>query len=166
MDILNISHAVKSFGNKKVLRDVSFNIPEKCIFGFIGRNGAGKTTLMKAVLGLMPLDGGEIRVCGREAGYNKKGIAGDIGYLPDVPEFYGYMTPREYLSLCGRIAGMSRKEIDMRSDELLELVGLKNEKSRIKGFSRGMKQRLGVAQALYYRPKLVIFDEPTSLLTL
>ena len=77
---------------------------------------------------------------------------------------YGYMTAYEYLSLCGKVAGMSRKEIDIRSEELLELVGLKNEKSHIKGFSRGMKQRLGVAQAIYCKPKLVIFDEPTSAL--
>ncbi len=163
MDILNVSHVAKKFGVKEVLSDVNFDVPEKCIFGLVGRNGAGKTTLMKSILGLMPFDKGKITVCGREISYKKKTL-GDIGYLPDVPEFYGYMTAYEYLSLCGKVAGMSRKEIDIRSEELLELVGLKNEKSHIKGFSRGMKQRLGVAQAIYCKPKLVIFDEPTSAL--
>ncbi|SFG35282.1 ABC-2 type transport system ATP-binding protein [Lachnospiraceae bacterium C7] len=163
MDILNVSHVAKKFGVKEVLSDVNFDVPEKCIFGLVGRNGAGKTTLMKSILGLMPFDKGKITVCGREVSYKKKTL-GDIGYLPDVPEFYGYMTAYEYLSLCGKVAGMSRKEIDIRSEELLELVGLKNEKSHIKGFSRGMKQRLGVAQAIYCKPKLVIFDEPTSAL--
>lgn len=163
MDILNVSHVAKKFGAKEVLSDVNFAVPEKCIFGLVGRNGAGKTTLMKSILGLLPFDKGKITVCGREVSYKKKTL-GDIGYLPDVPEFYGYMTAYEYLSLCGKVAGMSRKEIDIRSEELLELVGLKNEKSHIKGFSRGMKQRLGVAQAIYCKPKLVIFDEPTSAL--
>jgi ABC-2 type transport system ATP-binding protein len=163
MDILNVSHVAKKFGAKEVLLDVNFAVPEKCIFGLVGRNGAGKTTLMKSILGLLPFDKGKITVCGREVSYKKKTL-GDIGYLPDVPEFYGYMTAYEYLSLCGKVAGMSHKEIDIRSEELLELVGLKNEKSHIKGFSRGMKQRLGVAQAIYCKPKLVIFDEPTSAL--
>ncbi|SDY31455.1 ABC transporter ATP-binding protein [Lachnobacterium bovis] len=163
MDILNVSHVAKKFGAKEVLSDVNFAVPEKCIFGLVGRNGAGKTTLMKSILGLLPFDKGKITVCGREVSYKKKTL-GDIGYLPDVPEFYGYMTAYEYLSLCGKVAGMSHKEIDIRSEELLELVGLKNEKSHIKGFSRGMKQRLGVAQAIYCKPKLVIFDEPTSAL--
>lgn len=163
MDILNVSHVAKKFGAKEVLLDVNFAVPEKCIFGLVGRNGAGKTTLMKSILGLLPFDKGKITVCGREVSYKKKTL-GDIGYLPDVPEFYGYMTAYEYLSLCGKVAGMSRKEINIRSEELLELVGLKNEKSHIKGFSRGMKQRLGVAQAIYCKPKLVIFDEPTSAL--
>jgi len=164
MVVLDICHAKKNFGSKQVLQDVTFQVPENCIFGFVGRNGAGKTTLMKAVLGFMPLNSGKIKLCGKEITYGKKVRADDIGYLPDVPEFYGYMNAREYLSLCGELVGMSKKDINVRSDELLELVGLATEKSRIGGFSRGMKQRLGVAQALYHRPKLVIFDEPTSAL--
>ena len=164
MNILELSHLSKSFGSKKVLDDVTFAVPENCVFGFIGRNGAGKTTTMKSILGLMETDGGEIRVNGEKVKFGKNSTNKYIGYLPDVPEFYSYMTAPEYLKLCGEITGMSKGEIKNRSDELLKLVGLNGEKHRIKGYSRGMKQRLGIAQALINRPKLLICDEPTSAL--
>lgn len=164
MNILELSHVYKRFGSKEVLRDVTFSVPEKCIFGFIGRNGAGKTTTMKSILGLIHIDNGEITICGDRVAYGQDLANRHIGYLPDVPEFYSYMTAREYLRLCGEVTGMKSAEIKNRSDELLELVGLANEKHRIKGYSRGMKQRLGIAQALINRPKLLICDEPTSAL--
>lgn len=164
MNILELSHVSKRFGDKNVLQDVTFTVPEKCIFGFIGRNGAGKTTTMKSILGLLQTDSGEITICGEKVAYGKNSTNRHIGYLPDVPEFYSYMTAREYLRLCGEVTGMKSSEIKKRSDELLELVGLANEKHRIKGYSRGMKQRLGIAQALINRPKLLICDEPTSAL--
>ena len=164
MDMLTLSHVAKNFGEKQVLRDVSFSVSEHTVFGFVGKNGAGKTTAMKLILGLFTASGGEIAVNGVPVRYGNTPTNRLIGYLPDVPEFYPYMTPTEYLRFCGEISGMPVKEIKSRSEELLRLVGLEKEKHRIKGFSRGMKQRLGVAQALFSRPKLLICDEPTSAL--
>lgn len=164
MEMLSLSHVAKNFGEKQVLRDVSFSVPEHTVFGFVGQNGAGKTTAMKLILGLITVSGGEITVNGMPVCYGNTPTNRVIGYLPDVPEFYPYMTPSEYLRFCGEIFGMPAREIKSRSEELLRLVGLKKETHRIKGFSRGMKQRLGIAQALFGRPKLLICDEPTSAL--
>ena len=164
MDMLRISGLRKRFGEKEVLRGVNLTVPEGSIFGFIGRNGAGKTTTMKTVLGLLKADDGEIYVNGERAVYGQTSTNRHIGYLPDVPEFYGFMTAPEYLDFCGEISGMAKADTVKRRDELLELVGLRNEKHRVGGYSRGMKQRLGIAQALLNRPKLLICDEPTSAL--
>lgn len=164
MDILTVRDLRKSFGDKQVLRGLELTVPERSVFGFVGRNGAGKTTTMKAVLGLLRPDGGEIRVAGERVAFGQTATNRFIGYLPDVPEFYSFMTAREYLRLCGESLRMERNEIETRSRELLELVGLGKETHRIKGYSRGMKQRLGIAQALIGRPKLLICDEPTSAL--
>ena len=164
MEMLALSHVQKHFGEKEVLKDVSFSVPEHTVFGFVGQNGAGKTTAMKMILGLLPVSGGEIRVNDVPVRYGNTPTNRFVGYLPDVPEFYSYMTPKEYLRFCGEISWMPSKEIVSRSDELLKLTGLGQEKRRIKGFSRGMKQRLGIAQALFNRPRLLICDEPTSAL--
>ena len=164
MDMLRITGLHKRFGDKAVLQGLDLSVPEGSIFGFIGKNGAGKTTTMKTVLGLLPADSGEIWVNGEAVAYGQTATNRHIGYLPDVPAFYPFMTAREYLRFCGEISGMDRKLCESRCKELLELVGLGSEKHRIKGFSRGMKQRLGIAQALLNRPKLLICDEPTSAL--
>ena len=164
MDMLRITGLYKRFGDKEVLKGLDLTVPEGSIFGFIGVNGAGKTTAMKTVLGLLKADGGEIYVNGERVVYGQTATNRHIGYLPDVPEFYGFMTAPEYLDFCGEISGMSKAETTIRRDELLTLVGLKDEKHRVGGFSRGMKQRLGIAQALLNRPKLLICDEPTSAL--
>lgn len=164
MDILNISDITKSFGTNKVIDHLSFSIPEHSIFGFIGQNGAGKTTTMKMILGLLKADSGEILVNGEKVTFGQNRTNRYIGYLPDVPEFYGFMTSEEYLTMCGRVTGMEKEKIRKKSSELLELVGLENVNKRIHSFSRGMKQRLGIAQALINSPKLLICDEPTSAL--
>ena len=164
MPVLEIKDLVKSFGDKQVLKGLSLTVPEKSIFGFIGQNGTGKTTTMKTVLGLLRADSGEITVAGEKVVYGNTPTNRHIGYLPDVPEFYPFMTAGEYLAFCGEISGMDRGEIRSRSEELLEAVGLAGEKHRIKGYSRGMRQRLGIAQALLGRPRLLICDEPTSAL--
>ena len=164
MDILTIAGLGKSFGNQRVLDDLSFSVPEGSIYGFIGKNGSGKTTTMKIVLGLLQSDAGEISICGEKVHYGDTRTNRFIGYLPDVPEFYGFMTAKEYLRLCGDITGMPSALIQTKSEELLDLVGLADVKKRIDTFSRGMKQRLGIAQALLNEPRLLICDEPTSAL--
>ena len=164
MPILQIDGLCKRFGDKTVLNGLNLSVPDHSIFGFIGKNGAGKTTTMKMVLGLLKPDAGQIFVNGEKVVYGASPANRYIGYLPDVPEFYSFMTASEYLYFCGQISGMPKAQITQRCRELLELVGLSGEKHRIKGFSRGMKQRLGIAQALLIRPKLLICDEPTSAL--
>ncbi|MBR4026224.1 MAG: ABC transporter ATP-binding protein, partial [Lachnospiraceae bacterium] len=164
MKILELSHVSKTFGQKVVLDKIDFSVEEGTIFGFIGKNGAGKTTTMKMILGLLQVDTGDIFVNGKHVSYGQNQTNQYIGYLPDVPEFYGFMTPKEYLVLCGEITGLSKKESKERIQMLLEMVGLSDVNKKIHGFSRGMKQRLGIAQALLHKPKLLICDEPTSAL--
>jgi ABC-2 type transport system ATP-binding protein len=164
MNVLDISHVSKRFGNKQVLDDISFQAAENEIIGLIGVNGAGKTTTIKAILGLLKTDAGTITLCGERVQFRELPSAHRIGYLQDVPEFYSYMTAKEYLGLCGKIAGIRADERQKQCAEILELIGLAGEKARIGGYSRGMKQRLGIAQALIGSPKLLICDEPTSAL--
>lgn len=162
--MLTLSHVSKSFGKNQILKDLDFSVRENTIYGFIGQNGAGKTTTMKMILGLLRADEGEIWVNGEKVCFGQNHTNRYIGYVPDVPAFYSYMTPMEYLVFCGEITGMPKEQIRERAEELLALVGLSAVKKRIHGFSRGMKQRLGIAQALLHEPKLLICDEPTSAL--
>ncbi|WML53576.1 ABC transporter ATP-binding protein [Neobacillus sp. PS3-12] len=164
MNILQIQNLSKSFGNNKIIDNLSFSVSEHSIFGFIGQNGAGKTTTMKMVLGLLKADSGSISICDEKVSFGQNKTNQYIGYLPDVPEFYHYMRPEEYLTLCGEVTGLTRENIKKRTEELLTLVGLHGVNKKIGGFSRGMKQRLGIAQALLNEPKLLICDEPTSAL--
>lgn len=164
MNVLELKNVSMKFGDLQVLQDLSFSVSEGSIFGFLGKNGAGKTTTMKLILGFLKPTAGDIFVSGEKVTYGDTKKNRFIGYLPDVPSFYGYMNPKEYLRLCGRIAGMDKETIEKKSSELLSLVGLDGVHRRIRGFSRGMKQRLGIAQALLNEPKLLLCDEPTSAL--
>ena len=149
MDMLRITNLKKHFGDKEVLTGLNLSVPEHSVFGFVGENGAGKTTTMKIILGLLKSDRGEVFVSGERVKYGQTATNRYIGYLPDVPEFYSFMTAREYLRLCGESLEMGKNDIEKRSDELLTLVGLSKENHRIRGFSRGMKQRLGIAQVVF-----------------
>ena len=164
MAILEVKQVSKSFGSQKVLDEISFSVPEGSIYGFIGKNGAGKTTTMTIALGLLKADKGDIFIQGKAVHYSETETNKLIGYLPDVPEFYPFLTAREFLKLCADISGMDAKESKHRITELLEMVGLEDSNKRIKTYSRGMKQRLGIAQALINDPVLLICDEPTSAL--
>ena len=108
MDILSLSHVSRSFGKQQVVKDLSFSVPERSVYGFIGPNGAGKTTTMKMILGLLKMDSGHITINGQTVCYGQNNTNQYIGYLPDVPEFYEFLTPLEYLLLCGENTGMQR----------------------------------------------------------
>jgi ABC-2 type transport system ATP-binding protein len=165
LDILTIESLSHSSGAKHVLDGVDLSVPEGSVYGFLGANGSGKTTTMKIVLGLLNPAGGRVAVLGEAVHYGGAATNRHIGYLPDVPAFYGYMRPLEYLTLCGAVSGMDKDAARKRAGELLELVSLsRNTGEKIKGFSRGMFQRLGIAQALLHEPRLLLCDEPTSAL--
>lgn len=164
MKILEVNNVSKSFSNKKVIDNLSFSVEENTVLGFIGPNGAGKTTTMKMILGLLKIDSGNIVVNNETVKYGYTNTNKVIGYLPDVPEYYGYMKPIEYLRFCAEVSGINMKLIEPRCSQLLKVVGLDNSNKKISTFSRGMKQRLGIAQALINSPKLLICDEPTSAL--
>lgn len=164
MTILSLQHVTKSFGDRKIIEDVSIDFEQGKIYGFIGPNGAGKTTTIRMILGLLKIDSGTIKVHGETVTYGETKTNRFIGYLPDVPEYYHYMNAREYLALCAKITATEKDNIDNRVSALLEEVGLEDDNKRISKYSRGMKQRLGIAQALIHNPDILICDEPTSAL--
>lgn len=164
MNAITINHLKKSFGSKSILNDVSFSVPQGSIFGLVGENGAAKTTTMKIILGLLESDQGEVIVNGQQVKYGRSLTNRFIGYLPDVPAFYPYMTARQYLQLTAAISGMAHTKIDRRISSVLNTVQLKDDLTKIRGYSRGMKQRLGMAVAMLNQPQILICDEPTSAL--
>jgi ABC-2 type transport system ATP-binding protein len=135
------------------------------VFGFLGPNGAGKTTTVKLLTGFSKPTHGRAEVAGEIVGDGNLKLQSKIGLLPDVPAFYDWMTGREFLRFIGDVYRLSASDIKKRSDELLELVDLKKAGGRrIGGYSRGMRQRMGIAQALINNPKVLFMDEPTSAL--
>jgi len=153
----------KSFGDAVALDGLSLSVPAGSIYGFLGPNGAGKTTTMRILAGLAHADAGAVRIMERDVG-DGADARSLIGFLPDVPAFYKWMTAPEYLRFAGSLFGLSGAQLDERVTAMLELAGLAGVRTRIGGFSRGMKQRLGVAQALIHGPRLLLLDEPTSAL--
>jgi ABC-2 type transport system ATP-binding protein len=148
-------------GQVHALRGVSFQVERGEIFGLLGENGAGKTTFIKILLGIIRKSAGAATVLDHTAGT----IAArrHIGYLPEHLQIPRYQTPYTALEFYGKLSGVSGREIKAHRDELIELVGLKGwEKAPIKKFSKGMKQRLGLAQALLHKPAMLILDEPTD----
>jgi len=161
MELFKASNLVKKYGKMNAVKGISFHVEEGRCVALLGPNGAGKTTTLKMLSGLLEPTSGTIDFKG-EVG---KDLRQFIGYLPQYPAFYNWMSGKEFLVFVGQLAKLKRKEAEKRSEELLERVGLMNAKKRkIGGFSGGMKQRLGLAQALIHRPKLLILDEPVSAL--
>ncbi len=163
--MLNVEALSKSYGQTRALREVAFQVTSGQVFGFLGPNGAGKTTAMNIIAGLIEFDSGTVTIDGMDLRRNRSGLRGVVGYLPESPAFYGYMTAREYLLFIGDVSGLAPAANRARADELLDTVGLGEAgRRRIGGYSRGMKQRLGMAAAIYNRPRLLLLDEPTSAL--
>lgn len=154
--MIRIEQLRKAYKNHLVLNGLNMHIKQGEVYGFIGENGAGKTTTMNIICNIIPKDSGALII--------NEGKPARIGYLPESPTLYGYMNSYEYLeyiAACCRYAG----NIKARNAELLELVGLTAAAGRkIKGYSRGMNQRLGLAASIYADPDVAIFDEPTSAL--
>ncbi len=151
------------FTRKKVeaLRGVSFSVERGHIFGFVGPNGAGKTTTIRALMGLVHPTGGEARILGHSI--PSRAARARVGFLPESPYFYEYLTVGELLDLAGRLFGVPHGERKKRADMLIEKVGLGRARTQsLKKFSKGMLQRAGLAQALMNDPDVIVLDEPTS----
>ncbi len=155
----------RRYGEVQALKDLNLSVPYGSIFGFLGRNGAGKTTTIRILAGLAQPTSGTAWVAGIEATRTDSIARQRFGYLPQNPTFYRWMTPVEYLEYAARLFNLTGKEAKARIDEMLTLVDLKSAARRkIGGFSGGMVQRLGIAQALIHRPPVLFLDEPTSSL--
>ncbi len=163
--------AIRCEGLTKHYRDVvaldrlDLVVKERSVFGFLGPNGAGKTTTIKLLVGLSTPLLGRAWIAGQEVSPEAIELRNKIGYLPEVPTFYNWMSGREFLFFTGELYHLSKEEIENRCNELLELVELKEAaKRKIGSYSRGMRQRLGIAQALINRPEIIFLDEPCSAL--
>lgn len=155
----------KRYGSVVALDRLNLEVPTGSVFGFLGPNGAGKTTTLRLLTSLAQASGGEATLAGVAAGDGEPNRRGLIGYLDQDPRFHGWMTARELLDLVGRLYGMADADRRSRIDEVLETVGLADAARRpIGGLSGGMRQRLGVAQAILNRPPILLLDEPVSSL--
>jgi ABC-2 type transport system ATP-binding protein len=165
MPAIQISGLRKSYRDVLALDNLSLTVNEGSVFGFLGPNGAGKTTTIRILAGLARPNAGRAWVAGVEVTAKDVDARKDIGYLPQDPVFYPWMTPREFLIYCGQIFGLRSSERVLRTRDLLKLTQLSEAADRrIGGFSGGMRQRLGLAQALINRPKILLLDEPVSSL--
>ena len=163
MDVLKVTQLTKNFGKESAVRGLTFQLEQgKCV-ALLGANGAGKTTTLRMLAGLLQSSAGHIAF-----GENHDSLIDYrklLGYLPQQPTFYGWMSGREYIRFAARLSGMEKKVADYQSEAVLEKVGLQDAaRRRISGYSGGMKQRLGLAQALVHKPRLLLLDEPVSAL--
>lgn len=159
--LLRIQDLKKNFGNVSPVKGISFQIERGSCTALLGPNGAGKTTTLRMLAGLMEPSSGLVEYSGNQIGAWRN----RLGYLPQYPKFYGWMTGREYITFSAEISGLRGKKAAQRTEEVLLQVGLKDAaKRRISGYSGGMKQRLGLAQALVHEPDILLLDEPVSAL--
>lgn len=164
MNAIQIENLTKTYGTVRALDGLSLGVAQGSIFGFLGPNGAGKTTTIRILTGLAHPTSGTAKVAGVEIRHNGA-LARRIGYLQEEPAFYGWMKAQEFLEYIGQLFELNAAQCKTRAEELLKQVGLwEVRRRRIGGFSRGMRQRLGIAQALINQPEVLFLDEPASAL--
>lgn len=163
--MIKIDHLCKSYGAVRALDGLDLHVVPGALFGFLGPNGAGKTTTLRILSGLARPDGGQARIAGLDVLAERESLAHRLGYLPEEPAFYPWWTPVEFLDYLGRLHRLAPATRRARVNEVLEQVGLtRAAHRRIGGFSRGMRQRLGLAAAVLHRPEVLLLDEPVSAL--
>ena len=161
---IETSGLTKVFNGAAAVDHIELTVPAGSVFGFLGPNGAGKTTMARMLVGLARPTSGTATILGFDITKDLAEIRKRIGFLPDVPAFYSWMTGLEYLLFVADVFGIKPKEAKGKAEASLERAGLKGVKTKIDGYSRGMKQRLGIAQALINDPRVILMDEPTSAL--
>ncbi len=165
MSAVSVHDLKKYYGAVHALDGLNMSVEAGTVFGFLGPNGAGKTTTLRLLTGLALPTAGGAQVAGVDVFKDKGRLAPHIGHLPEEPAFYTWMTPREFLDYLGSLYGLRGSALVARRKELLALVRLEEvSRRRIAGFSRGMRQRLGVAAALIHHPEVLFLDEPASAL--
>lgn len=158
--LLEVKNLDKFFGNKQILKNISFSLREGEILGFIGPNGAGKTTTIKVVLGLQSLSGGQVLIQGFDIQKDFEKAIAKVGAIVESPDLYMYLTGRKNLELIASMYDGVSKE---RIDEIIRMVGLeKRIDDKVSKYSLGMRQRLGIAASIIHQPKILILDEPTN----
>ncbi|MFQ6125983.1 MAG: ABC transporter ATP-binding protein [Candidatus Heimdallarchaeota archaeon] len=158
---LRVSNLTKFYGNFKALDSVSFSVEAGWIYGYLGPNGAGKTTTIRTMLGLLRPDEGEVQITGVNPYKNPVQTLQIVGYAPELPNLQTFFNGEQLLDFTGKIFGLSHKVRRDRVKQLLQLVGLKDVKKKIGKYSKGMVQRLSIAQSLINNPTILIMDEPT-----
>jgi ABC-2 type transport system ATP-binding protein len=159
--IFSISHVSKTIGKAKLLSDITLTLQKGEVFGFLGPNGAGKTTTMKAILGIIEPDTGTVEVFW--GSMNDLNIRKRIWFMPENTYLYKHLTGEEFLDFNGRFYTMTTEELKKRKDYVLEKVGLSHARNkRLNTYSKGMLQRIGLAQAILHDPELIFLDEPMS----
>ena len=162
MNAIEIRDLSKSYGSITALDNLSLSVESNTVHGFLGPNGAGKTTTIKILMGLLRPDGGSVAILGRDALKGDPTVRSKVGYMPELPRFPSHLTGEELLDIYGRMYGLSQQRRREQIPELLEKVGLEARgKDKIGGYSKGMQQRFGIAQALLGDPQLLILDEPS-----
>ena len=160
-EVVAVRNLKKSFKGFQAVKDVSFTVQKNDVFGFLGPNGAGKSTSLRCMLSLIKEDSGEIALFGKSMQSNRSEVLSKIGSIIEKPDFYKYLSAYKNLELLARISGTSVSKSAI--NDILEFVGLEGrENHRFRTFSHGMKQRLGIAQALMHNPELIVLDEPTT----